>query len=129
METSKEKKPKKFLALIVNDFQNHTTQPRNSFIDKILKLIKNEKIIRWHGKNLTPQEPDKEPNNLVTLDINQLKENLEKETGMEVRFFIKKSDVTPIYPGKDTMDALEKAKLQKKKRRPLTRFWRSDTLS
>ena len=118
METSKEKKPKKFLALIVNDFQNHTTQPRNSFIDKILKLIKNEKIIRWHGKNLTPQEPDKEPNNLVTLDINQLKENLEKETGMEVRFFIKKSDVTPIYPGKDTMDAIEKAKLQKKKRRP-----------
>lgn len=119
------KQAKKFLDLIITDIQGHTTRHRNPFMDKILGLIKNNKPIRWYGENITTDEPNK----IVTLNLGQLKENLEKMTGMEVRFLVKKPEVTPIYAGKDAKDAVEKAKAIKKKRWPLTRFWRSDKLN
>ena len=117
---NKKKKSEEYLALILNDIEFHTTQHRNPFLNKILGFFKNKKETRWYGKNETTDDINK----TVTINIQQLKETLEKETGKTVKFFIKKSGA-PIYSGKDTM---EKVEAIKKKRGPLTRFWRDGKL-
>ena len=121
MIKKKGKKSKEYLALILNDIGYHTTQHRNPFWPKIFRFIKNKKEIRWYGENKAPDETKK----TVTINLQELKETLEKETGKTVKFFIRKS-CPPIYPGKDTV---EKVAALKKKRQHLTRFWRDDKLN
>lgn len=128
MKRKKDKKSKKFLAIIITDFQGHTSQHRNpkSFLSKILSWTKNKKPLRWYSEDTTTGESN---NKMATINIDQLKATLEEETGKTVRFFIKKHDSddrgVDLYPGKDAMEKLESIK---KKRRALTRVWRDDKL-
>jgi len=117
-----------YYDVFLTDFQMHVTKPRKPlpWYRAILKSFRNKKPGRFYTKNakIDINEDGTFETAIPLLPTIQEEIKKAKKSGKKVRFIIPKEGV-PIFAGKDLV---EKMKSDRKKRRPLTRVWRSDNV-
>ena len=128
MEGNKEKQ-NKYYNVLLTDLQLHTTKPQNPtpWYRTIFRSFRNKKPGRFYAEGFSIQNDDGIQATLLKL----LKANprfqqhmkVAEKLGKEIRIIIPNN--LPIFLGKG---AIEKLKAKRKKHRPLTRVWRSDSV-
>ncbi len=124
-----EKKQTKYHNILLTDFQLHSTKPRKPipWYRAIFKSFRNKKPGRFYVENFSSQNDGTLQMTLINLAKHnpsfQKQMEIAEKSGKKIRIII--PDNLPIFLGKNT---IEKIKADRKKRRPLTRVWRSDNV-
>lgn len=119
----------KYYDVYITDFKIHSTVPRKPtpWYRAIFKSRRNQKPGRFYAEGFSVK------NNNFQIDLFTMLESdpnfqkyaeIAKKTGKEIRLVFPKKGV-PVFLAKD---AIEKVKAIRKKRRPLTRFWRDSNI-
>jgi len=123
-----QEKKSEYYDVFLTDFQMHVTEPRKPlpWYRAILKSFRNKKPGRFYTKN-AKININKDGTFETTIPLSPtIQEEIKKakNSGKKIRFVIPEEGI-PIFAGKDLV---EKIKTDRKRRRPLTRFWRNDNI-
>jgi len=117
-----------YYDVFLTDFQMHVSEPRKPlpWYRAILKSFRNKKPGRFYTKNTKTDinEDETFETSIPLPPATQEEIKKAKMSGKKIRFIIPEEGV-PIFAGKDL---IEKVKSDRKRRRPLTRFWRSNNI-
>jgi len=125
---SKKEYKDEYHEVFLTDFQMHVSEPRKPlpWYRAILKSFRNKKPGRFYAKNAKTDinEDGTFETSIPLPPATQEEIKKAKMSGKKIRFITPEGGI-PIFAGKDL---IEKVKSDRKKRRPLTRFWRSDNI-
>lgn len=114
--------------VFLTDFQMHVSEPRKPlpWYRAIFKSFRNKKPGRFYVKDakIDISEDGTFETSIPLPPATQEEIKKARIAGKKIRFIVPEEGV-PIFAGKDV---IEKIKSDRKKRRPLTRFWRNDNI-